>query len=192
MGLVRTCEEQSSGKATELRRAALRAPDPVPIRPRIPAAARVPRLCRFFVKRDRGSSALARPQLPLVPPGLAALRLKSPLHKPDAAAADAAATTVGAKEPPRPSVRAVPDRVQPRSSSAPFAAASRPVADWGWGGEAHLTCALRRARAEGCGWGYGSRKAPITPALPIPEHNINTSHTPDGNLVLGEESVWLV
>ena len=61
----------------------------------------------------------------LVSPGLAALRLASPSPKPAAAAADAVATPVGAKEPPRPCVRAVRDRVQPRSSSAPFAAASR-------------------------------------------------------------------
>lgn len=175
------------GKQPISRGPPLGAPARVPIPPRTPAAARVPRLRRFFVKRGRGSSALARPQLPLVPPGLAALHLLNPLHKPAAAAADAVATTVGAKEPPRPCVRAVRDRVQPRSSSAPFAAAaSRPVADWGW---VHLTCALSRARAEGCGWGYGSRKEPITPALPIPEHNINTSHTPDGNLVLGEVRV---
>lgn len=87
------------------------------------------------------------------------------------------------------------DRVQPRSSSAPFAAAaaaSRPVADWrgGWG--AHLTCALKRARAEGCGWSYGSRKVPITPALPIPEDNISASRSLDRDLVLEEECVWLM
>lgn len=90
------------------------------------------------------------------------------------------------------------DRVRPSSSSAPFAAAaaaaSRPVADWGWEGrrKAHLTCALQRARAEGCGWAYGSRMAPITPALPIPEHILSASHTLDRDLVLHGQCVWLV
>lgn len=52
-----------------------------------------------LLSEGRGSSALARPQLPPVPPGRAVPRLQSHSHKPAAAATDAVAATVGAKEP---------------------------------------------------------------------------------------------
>lgn len=105
-----------------------------------------------LLSEGRGSSALVRPQLPPVPPGRAAPRLQSPLHKPAAAATDAAATTVGAKEPHGPQYarnRAASSRAPPPPPSPP--PPHGPLLTKGGEGYARLTCALRRARAEGCG-----------------------------------------
>lgn len=86
-------------RRTQLGRASLGDPEAHPAFPGRPKPPGSRGSADSLLSEGRGSSALARPQLPPVPPGRAAPRLQSPLHKPAAAATDAAATTVGAKEP---------------------------------------------------------------------------------------------
>lgn len=76
-------------------------------------------------------------------------------HRPAAVAAAAADTTADAERIPPPEYARFRPRPPRSFLSAPFAAAaaaSRPVADRGEG-NAKLTCAVQRARAEGRGLG---------------------------------------
>lgn len=92
-----------------------------------PCASASPRLQRLFVKRGRGSLALARPHSCLaVPPRGYGPASRPTSHKPAAAAAEAATTTADAERIPRPEVRAVqtpshraPRSPPPSSSSSP-------------------------------------------------------------------------